>query len=163
MTYRAGIVNSAYGFTLTRNLQIQRFGEFVSNPVLEFRRPSRGKVRHRLSRLITVFIVHGVQGPTIVVLALSYTKIDQPSTHTLPSISPLTLEVVCQRRILINKRLHGLQAFRFSPAVRTMIKRDAISYSSGTVLAEHRRKKGLNRTFWQKVTDGPSRTVPTAF
>lgn len=67
-------------------------------------------------------------------------SLTHPPTHFDRTI-PLTLEVVCQRRILINKRLHGLQAFRFGPAERTMVERDAVVYSSGTVLAENRRKK----------------------
>ena len=86
ITYRTGVVNSPYGFTLTRNLQIQRFREFISNPLLKLRRSSRRKVRRRLSRLTTVLLVHRVQRPTVAVLALSYTKIDQPfhpSTHSL--------------------------------------------------------------------------------
>ena len=44
-SYRTSIVDFPYCFTLSRDLGIQRFGQFIADALLEFRSPSRGEVR----------------------------------------------------------------------------------------------------------------------
>lgn len=71
-TYRTSIVEFPYRFTMLRNLGVKRFGEFISNPLLKLRRSSRSKVRHWLLQITTtIFSIRRLNGPTIIVFALS--------------------------------------------------------------------------------------------
>lgn len=134
--YCTSIVDFPYCFTLSRDLGIQRFGQFIADALLEFRSPSRGKVRRWVCG-IPVLLLNWFNGRIQVIF-------------TLP------LEVFCQWRVFIDKRFHGLQAFRFDVTI-SAIKGDAIVDSLGTVIAKYRRNRE------KLVTDGPSRPGPTAY
>lgn len=69
-SYRTSIVDFPYCFTVSRDLGIQRFGQFIADALLEFRSPSRGKVRCWVCG-IPVLILNWFNGRIQVIFTLS--------------------------------------------------------------------------------------------
>ena len=88
--YCTSIVDFPYCFTLSRDLGIQWFGQFIADALLKFRGPSRGKVRYLVCG-IPVLILSWFNGRIQIIFTFPYTrksKLSIPKHYEAISLSP---------------------------------------------------------------------------